>query len=310
MNDPDWHLYRTFGAVLKAGSLSGAAKMLNITQPSAGRHVEELERQLQRSLVTRSPQGLQPTEAALILQPFAEAMAAAADAIVRHSKNDPDLIKGIVKVSASQVVGAEVLPAILAKLQRDHPTLQIELSPSDAVEDLLRRDADIAVRMVEPKQKALVARSVGTIYLGFYAHRIYIEKFGEPADPSALRDHLLIGFQSVTPFIRDSLAALRKAVPDFPDEAETRWSFRTDSGSAQNAALRAGAGIGVCHCKLAERDDNLLRVLPDIKLSLPTYVVMHEDLKASATCRTVFDALASGLRDYIGGKRRQGNPAA
>src|SRR4051794_26573900 len=149
---PDWSLYRSFVAVLREGSLSGAARALCVSQPTLGRHIVELESALGISLFTRSPEGMIPTAAANALRPEAEALAAAADALYRAASGPLAENAGTVRITASEVIAAEVLPPILARLQADHPRIVVELAVSNRIEDLLRRDADIAVRMARPAQ--------------------------------------------------------------------------------------------------------------------------------------------------------------
>src|SRR5579863_7389052 len=209
MATPDWDLYRAFLAVLDAGSLSGAARRLGLTQPTIGRQIEALERALGGAvLFTRSPSGLKPTDAALALRPHAEAMAAAAEALLRTASGAADEARGVVRVTTSQVMGAEVLPEILARFHEDHPEIAIELVLSDRQEDLLRRDADIAVRMTRPTQGALTARRIGVVHLYFYAHRSYLQKYGEPRSMADLvAHHTLIGYDRAAP-PREALAAV------------------------------------------------------------------------------------------------------
>src|SRR5580658_7604969 len=142
-----WDHYRTLLAVLDEGSLSGAARTLGLTQPTVGRHVEALESELGTPLFTRSVGGLAPTEAALALRPHAETMAAAAEALVRTASGEADAVRGVIRVTASDVMGVEVLPPMLAGFHEAHPDVIIELTLSNRQEDLLRREADIAVRM-------------------------------------------------------------------------------------------------------------------------------------------------------------------
>lgn len=299
MNDPDWNLYRTFLGVLDAGSLSGAARALGLTQPTVGRHVDELEQALGHVLFTRSQQGLMPTELALALRPYAQSLAATAAALRRQASGALNEVDGTVRISSSDVIGVEVLPPILARLQAAHPRLGVELSLSDAVEDLLRREADIAVRMTEPKQEALVIRHVGEIELGLHAHAGYLARHGTPGSIAALSAHSIIGYDRSTAFIRAMIGEIRKRAPDFPDADQSCWSFRADSNLAQLAAIRAGVGIGFCQTRLAVRDPHLVRLFPDFRLTLPTFVAMHEDLKTTPRYRRTFDALVTGLRDYI-----------
>lgn len=291
-----WELVRSYLAVLDEGSLSGAARALDVTQPTVGRHVAALEQALGQALFTRSQQGLLPTDAALALRPHAEAMAHSAAALVRAASGQGDGVRGTVRVTASEIVGAEVLPPILARLQSQHPALQIELVLSNRVQDLLHREADIAVRMTEPRQEALVARRVGAVQLGLHAHPDYLAAYGTPATLADLRHHRLIGFDAQTPFVR----AARKTAPAWL-RAE-HFAVRSDSDLAQLAFLRAGGGIGVCQVGLARRSPALVPVLPEeLALSLDTWLVMHEDLRASPRCRCTFDALLLGLQAYIKG---------
>ncbi len=159
-SNPDWSLYRSFLSVLRTGSLSAAARDEGLTQPTVGRHVDSLEQALGVALFTRSQQGLAPTEAALELQPYAESLEATAAALVRAAVGRSGT-QGTVRITASEVIGAEVLPPMLTQLHAAHPEIELELMLSNRTEDLLQREADIAVRMVAPTQQALLARRVG-----------------------------------------------------------------------------------------------------------------------------------------------------
>jgi DNA-binding transcriptional LysR family regulator len=298
-----WELYRSFLGVLDEGSLSGAARLLGITQPTVGRHVAALEQALGIVLFTRSQAGLLPTEAAQSLRPYAEAMQSTAAALERAAggqggQGGDRVVKGTVRISCSDVMGIEVLPPILAGLHDAHPQLKIELVLTDKLQDLLRREADIAVRMVQPKQEQLVARHVGDIELGLHARRDYLERRGTPRRPEELAGHATIGYDQPSAWLRQAekaLHGLRREV----------FTLRSDSNVAQLALIRAGAGIGMCQVPLARRDGNLVRLLPKLfTLPLPTWVTMHEDLRSSPRCRVAFDALVEGLLAYVGGPRQ------
>lgn len=294
-HEPNWDYYRIFLHVLREGSLSGAARSLGLTQPTVGRQIDALEGAIGAPLFLRSASGLTPTPAALSLAPLAEDIAARAAAFVRQAGGAVGEMAGRVRVTASEIIAIEVLPPILADLAERHPQLVIELSVSDRVEDLLRHEADIAVRMVAPQQEALVSRALGTLEIGLFAHRRYLERHGVPLTEADLAAHRVIGFDRETAFIQ----AMRRRVP-----ALTRLSFalRTDSNLAQLAAVRAGFGIGGCQVRLAERDPGLVRVLTEhMALPLPLFVVLHETLRTNPRCRAVFDALAEGLLAYARG---------
>jgi DNA-binding transcriptional LysR family regulator len=289
---PSWDLYRTFLAVLTESSLSGAARALGLTQPTVARHIDALETAVGYDLFVRSQRGLAPTEAALDLRPYAETLASTSAALLRAASGHGGLVKGTVRISASEVVGVEVLPPILTDLRRRYPDLVVELVLSNSLDDLLRREADIAVRMVEPMHEALVTRHVGSITLGLHAHGRYLDQRGIPSTLKDLRGHDLIGFDRETPAIRSML----QRVSGFE---HVRFALKADSDLAQLAAIRAGFGIGICQTPLAARHPELVRILAEeFSLDLKTWIVMHEDLRSSPRCRVVFDGLVDGLTIY------------
>jgi len=287
-----WELYRSFLSVLDEGSLSGAARALDLTQPTVGRHVTALERLLGLALFTRSQTGLIPTDAALALRADAEAMSTTAASLERAARGLGAGVRGAVRISASEIVGVEVLPPILADLREAHPQLEIELVLSNKVQDLVRREVDIAVRMTSPKQDVLLATRVGDVPVGLFAHKTYVERHGRPKSVADLAQHALIGFDQETPFQRSARATLSAW-------ARENFALRCDSDLGQLALLRAGAGIGGCQLGIAKRDPNLVRVLPDDgSFKLTTWVAMHEGLRNHPRCRATFDALVKGLRRY------------
>jgi len=292
-----WELYRSFLAVLTEGSLSGAARALDIAQPTVGRHVAALERSLGTPLFTRSQTGLLPLEAALSLRTYAEAMRNSAAALERAASGHGSGVRGVVRVTASEVIGVEVLPPIVAQLREEHPALQVELELSNRIQDLLQREADIAVRMTRPTQELLIARRIGHVGLGLHATKEYVKRHGAPATTADLQHHALIGFDRPTAFIR----AASKSFPSFQREA---FAVRANSDLAQLALIRSGAGLGICQVAIAKRD-GLVRVLRrQFSLQLDTWIVMHEDLRNSPRCRVTFDALVAGLQEHVAAATR------
>jgi len=222
-----------------------------------------------------------------------QALAATAASLLRAASGQKREVKGAVRITASEVVGVEILPPILTDLRKRHPDLVVELALSNSVEDLLRREADIAIRMVEPMQDALVVRHLGEMVLGLHAHRRHLEHHGTPASIEDLARYTLIGFDRETPAIRSMLKCA-------PGIARSMFALRADSDLAQLAAIRAGFGIGVCQVALAARDASLVRILPEaVGMQLGTWLAMHEDLRSSPRCRVTYDALAEGLRSYM-----------
>ena len=292
--EPGWELYRSFLAVVREGSLSGAARRLALTQPTIGRHVDALEQALGAALFTRSQHGLTPTAAALDLVPHAEAMEAAAEALMRTASGEAGAARGTIRLTASDIVGAEILPPILTEFRDRHPGIALELALTNKTEDLLRHEADIAVRMTRPTQSALVARRIGTVRIGLYAHRRYAEAHGLPDSLEAVGGHAVIGFDRDTTSIRGLSSA------GMPITREI-FAFRCDNDLAQLAALRAGYGIGGCQVNIAARNPDLVPVLHDkLMFQLEMWVVMHEDLRASRRVRLLFDHLVEQLAAIVG----------
>ncbi|MDE2488176.1 MAG: LysR family transcriptional regulator [Alphaproteobacteria bacterium] len=296
MPSADWDLFQSLHAVMEAGSLSAAAKLRGLTQPTIGRHIEALERRLGGPLFVRSPRGLQATELALELKPHLAEMSAAADAALRDATGAANSVTGSIRITASEMVGVEVLPPLLTEFRETHPGVIIELMLSNATEDLSRRVADIAVRMTPPTQGALVAKKVGDIQLGFYAAPDYLARHGAPETFEDLDHHAVIGFDSPARGISE-LPGLKR-----PVSRET-FTFRSDSDLAQLAALKSGFGIGVAQTEIARRH-GLVRVMRNANVfTLTTWVVMHENLKGSRRIRLMFDHLVAGLSEYIAGSR-------
>nr|WP_315237429.1 LysR family transcriptional regulator [uncultured Albidiferax sp.] len=292
--DIGWELYRSFLGVLQEGSLSGAARALGVAQPTVGRHIAALEKALKLPLFTRSQAGLLPTEAALALRSDAEAMASTAAALQRTAASQGAGVRGTVRVTASEIIGVEVLPPILTRLRAQYPDLKIELLLSNRVQDLLHREADIAVRMLRPQQELLVARRIGAVELGLHAHQSYLEQHGTPRNLADLAQHALIGFDTETPFVRSVGKSLQGMFK------RDNFALRSDSDLAHWALIQAGAGIGICQVALARRKPELVRLLAEqASLPLETWITMHENLRHSPRCRATFDALVEGLQQHI-----------
>ena len=292
--EPDWAWYRSFLAVVDTGSLSAAARALGLTQPTLGRHIDQLEKALALKLFIRSVDGFAATEAALDLRAYAASIASNAAALRRAAASHGDGVRGIVRISASDIIGVEVLPPILAGLRARHPDLVVELVVANTVDDLLRRESDIAVRHVQPAQEALIARRAGGIELGFHAHRDYLALHGTPKTLDELAGHALIGPDSDSPLVR-------KLQAQFPMMQRARLALRSDNNLAQLAAIRAGYGIGICQSALAARDPALVRVLRgEFSFTLDAWIAMHADLRSTPRYAVTFAAMVEGMSAHAG----------
>jgi DNA-binding transcriptional LysR family regulator len=285
----DWTLMRSFLAVLERGSLLGAARSLGSSQPTLGRHVAQLERQLGMVLFERTGRGLVPTRVALAIADHARAMAGSADAIGRTLTGQTRQLAGAVRITASQMIAVHMLPPLLAKLREQEPSIAIEVVASNAISNLLRREADIAVRMVRPDQTSLIARRIGQVEIGAYAEQDYLRRRGVPRTAADLLRHDLIGFDHDDLIIRSFHAMGQKIERD-------AFGLRSDDHLVMWQALRAGLGIGFAARWLADREPGVQRILPDLAIpTLPVWLTVHREIRSSARIRAVFDYLARAI---------------
>ena len=170
-----WSLVRAFLAVAETGSLSGAARALSQSQPTMGRQIKQLEIQLGLRLFERQPRGLTLTPTGESLLDHAKAMHAAFHQLSLRAAGQDSHMHGTVRITASEVMARHVLPEIIVDIRESEPDIQIELFPSDASENLLFREADIAVRMYRSTQLDVITKHIGTAHMGIYAALSYLE---------------------------------------------------------------------------------------------------------------------------------------
>jgi len=291
----DWSLLPTFLAALERGSLLGAARQLGISQPTAGRHIADLESQLGKVLFERTGRGLRPTALALELAGPARAMQSGALALAEKLLDTQGQQAGTVRLSASQPVACYLLPDILAQLREALPAIQIELVVSNQVSNLLQREADIALRMVQPAQASLVARRIAEVTLSACASRAYLARKGRPAQPPDLLQHELIGLDQGDDLLR-GFAAM-----GFPVTKE-RFALRTDDLIASWQAVRAGLGVGFVADYVIATDLAVLRLLPGLPLPrLPIWLTVHREIRNSGRIRAVYDFLAQAVPQVLAG---------
>jgi DNA-binding transcriptional LysR family regulator len=285
----DWALVKSFLAVLDAGSLMGAARRTGGQQPTLSRHIAELEAQLGAPLFERTGRGVSPTQAGLAIAASARQMQEGAEALARTLAGQRNQTVGTVRITCSMVAAAYLLPPVLAELHRKEPGIQLELIASNQLTNLLRREADIAVRMVRPEQTSLVARRLGTVSIGAYAHESYLRLAGTPREPAELVRHTLIGY-ATDPQIERGFAA--KGVPLKHED----FAIRTDDQVAYGMLVSSGAGIGFLANYYARHWPSLQRVLPQLAVPpLPCWLAVHREIRSNKVVRRVYDFLAEAL---------------
>lgn len=286
----DWNLLRSFIAVHETGTLTEAARRLGSTQPSVGRHLRTLEAAVGEALFVRRPGQLLPTQRAHDLYATVDGMKHAVARAQGLFSGAQAQVVGTVRVAASEVYAYHVVTPILAALLGEHPALEIALSVSNRADNLLRRDADIAVRFFRPVQDDLIATHVGDTELGLYAHESYLLRFGEPTGFDVPDNAFVAGFDRETapiaPFLKTPAPAL-----------QVRFRLRTDAMLARQAAVETGGGIGVFLADVAAERPGLRRVLAG-QFGQPQQVWLcaHAELRRSAAMRVVWERLEQRLR--------------
>ncbi|MEO8079555.1 MAG: LysR family transcriptional regulator [Caldimonas sp.] len=282
----DWTLAKSFLAVLDAGSLTAAARQTGARQPTLSRHVAELEAQLGVPLFERTGRGVTPTGAALAIAGAARQMQEAATALGRGLASSRAVTRGVVRVTTSDVAAAWLLPDVLARLQRAQPQIEIELVASDGLTNLLRREADIAVRMVRPAQQSLVARKLGEIEIIAAAHVSYLAGAPPLARPEDLAAHRLVGFDRDDSILR-GFAALGLPL------ARSDFVLRTDDQVVYGRLVAAGAGVGFVAGYAIRQWPGVVRLLPALPIPpLPCWLAVHREIRSNPLVRTVYDFLA------------------
>lgn len=285
----DWALVKSFLAVLDAGSLMGAARRTGALQPTLSRHITEFEAQLGAPLFERTGRGVSPTPAALAIADAARQMQAGAETLSRTLAGQRDQTAGVVRLTTSMVAAAYLLPPVIATLRREEPGIVIELVASNQLTNLLRREADIAVRMVRPVQSSLVARKIGSVGIGAYAHERYLQQAGTPQAPADLARHALLGY-ATDDVIERGFAAMGVAL------RRENFAIRTDDQVAYGMLIAQGAGIGFVAHYNAPHWPGVRRVLPQLPIpSLPCWLAVHREIRSSKVVRRVYDFLADAL---------------
>jgi len=285
----DWSRVQAFLAVAEEGSLSAAARRLGTSQPTLGRQVKSLEAELSTRLFARRAKGLELTEAGAALVGPARSMRDAAMQLALTAAGREQELAGTVRITAPVGVSLWLLPPIIADMRKAAPEIQIELVPNDASDNLLFREADIAVRMYRPTQLDLVARQLGEMRLGLYGARHFVEAREMPQDVEGLLEVGMVGHD------REERIILGLREQGF---AVDRHSFdtRCDDQGVYWELVRAGCGLGFAPCRKGDADPDMVCLMrgPPVP-SLPMWLAAHEEMRQTPRVARVWDMLAEAL---------------
>lgn len=299
--DFDWNQARAFLATAVRGSLSAAAAELKQTQPTLSRQVAALERHLGVTLFERVGKRLVLTDTGRDLLQHVRAMGEAAGMVSLYASGRSEAIVGQVRITAGEVVSAYLLPPIIGRIREMHPEIDIHLVVSNQLSDLLRREADIAIRHVRPEQPDLVARKARESSAGLYAATSWFERHGTPETPSDLEGAVYVGSDDNERFVEIlRTLGLPATVDDF------KWT--TDSHCVGWELVKQGLGIGGMVKEVADITPGVRLILPDMPpIPVPYWLCTHREVHTSRRIRVVFDLLAEALgRTPIGFEGKEG----
>ncbi|MEM6583212.1 MAG: LysR family transcriptional regulator [Pseudomonadota bacterium] len=286
----DWNQIRAFLAAAEEGSLSAAARALQQTQPTLSRQVTGLERSLGVTLFERGHRKLQVTDAGLELLEHVRVMAEAANRVSLAASGQSQAIEGRVSITATEMLATHHLPPILRKLRARAPGIVVEVVASDQVRDLIRREADIAIRHGEPTQPDLIARRIGSLRGRIYAARRLLDEVGVPSSFDDLADQDFIG-------IDDTEGLIQGLAEQGLQLRLEQFRIHTGSGNCMLQLIREGLGFGLLPMDTDGIFDDLVCVLPQLfNPEIPVWLVTHRELRTSRRIRVVYDLLAEELK--------------
>lgn len=287
MRNPDWHLLRAFHATATLGSLSAAARKLNLTQPTLSRQIAALEGQIRLELFHRIGRRLMLTEDGQSLLAHVEEMADHARDFALAAAGQSQEAGQTVTLSVTEGCAAYVMPDLIARLRRDMPDLRLRLVVTDQLSDLKRREADIALRHRPPDAAGLVGDRLADQSAGFYASPDWIAKQGMPRTLADLSLGDFIGMSDPARFLRylhSHGTALADGTPMLAsDNAVAVWEM-----------ARRGLGVAVMLDDIARRFPEMQRILPDLRpIKVPLWLVAHHALYGTRRLRRLRQLLVA-----------------
>jgi DNA-binding transcriptional LysR family regulator len=297
MDKFDWNQLNAFLETAETGSLSAAARKLGLTQPTLSRQVAAIELRLGVTLFERVGKSMVLTPTGVELLEHARAMGTAAEAISLAATGRSQAVGGVVSVSASDVIAIHVVPPLVRQLREQEPGITIEVVVTNALSDLQRREADIAIRNVKPDQPELIARLIGDCKVGFYASKEWVKTHGNPRTAKDAAKLAFVGYDRSGKY----LSYLQQHGLLL---TEANFTCYTDHSDAHSSLASEGMGIGAMMDEIARDTPGLVRVLDKVpQVRFPIWLVTHRELRTSRRIRVVFEALAKGLAKYTANNR-------
>ncbi|PRG77679.1 LysR family transcriptional regulator [Burkholderia multivorans] len=274
----DWENIRHFVAVARIGTLSGAARVLEVDHATVSRRVSALEDEVRTRLVERLPRACRLTPAGQRVFELAQAMEENAYAIERFLDASHASLSGKVTLSAPPVLVASFLVKHMADFRSAHPGVQLSVSGQARHVSLSRREADIVLRLVRPEEPTSVVRKLGRMPFDLYASKSYPHLHNPAAWEFIVYDAAFAGMPQQQWLLR--VAKGRPVACEISDI------------TGHLAAAQAGAGVAGLPCFLADADANLQRIEHDgERFSRDIWMAVHRDLRRSPPVRAVMEFL-------------------
>jgi DNA-binding transcriptional LysR family regulator len=287
----EWTALRDLVAVSDTGSLSAAARKLGVSQPTIGRRIEQLESELNTILFNRTNKGLDLTQTGSQVLAYAQRMSDEAMAIERIAHGASQVLEGTVRITTTDMMGNVWLPSKLPEFYQRYPNMRLEILIDNRNLDLIRREADLAIRFARPQQLDLVTRKSIDFYYGLYASKDYLKKNGYPQSFRDLKQHYFVSYDE-TIFQISHLKRVEKLV------GRNQILHRSSSVSGVLEAIKQGVGIGITGCYFSDMENTLERIFPSrFNVSFTAWLVTHADLYKSARIKAVFDFLYEKLEE-------------
>jgi DNA-binding transcriptional LysR family regulator len=286
-----WDDLRYLLAFARAGSMQAAARALDVNQSTVQRRIAELEECVGHRLVERHLGSYRLTALGEQLLPAVEGVEAAVAAFERNLAASDNGLMGSVRVTCGSSMAAclRQTPLIDAFHAR-YPGLRVELVIAERILDLSKGEADIAIRLGEPTDEALVGRKIADASWAVYASCAYVERYGRPHRVEDLNNHLVIGCDGP---IRNYPAArwLRSAAP------HATVAARSEHWQGVMLAVKAGVGLAAMPHWQGDSSD-FVRVIDDIGLVIPYFLLMHRDMQHNPRVRAFADFVGSEIKSF------------